>query len=159
MAPVLAQLVQISIRLCDQWADQPILPVIHDMSKETNKSAMFPFLPLSSQFEPTNVYQWAQLANQIEVCLVADPLLESKHPGCYHLMRELFWMAFVAAHPEFPRGKWSHWNSMIAMEGEFMSRWMLKGGYGGLSDTPPHLVIWEQFRSIISDAVLIPSAQ
>ncbi|KAI9569760.1 hypothetical protein HD554DRAFT_2168935 [Boletus coccyginus] len=154
--------VQISVRICDQWAEQPLLPVICDMSKEVNKSlnpVTFPFLPLSSLFEPTDAYQWVQLAKQIEECLVADPLLESKHPDRYRLTRELFWMAFIAAYPEFPQGKWTRWNSMIAMEGEFMSRWMLKGGYSGLSDTPPRLVIWEQFRSIVSDTTLIPSAQ
>ncbi|KAF8549098.1 hypothetical protein OG21DRAFT_1421908 [Imleria badia] len=120
---------------------------------------MFPFLPLSSQFEPTDACQWEQLAKQIEMCLVADPLFESEHPDHYHLARELFWMAFVAAHPEFPRGKWSRWNSIIAMEGGFMSCWMFGGAYSGLWDTPPRLVIWEQFTSIVSEAMLVPSAQ
>ncbi|KAG6369411.1 hypothetical protein JVT61DRAFT_14893 [Boletus reticuloceps] len=156
--------VQISVHLCDQWSGQPLLPVICDMSnlKEANKSsspAMFPFLPLPSQFEPTNAHQWEQLTNRIEERLVADPHLESEHLDYYRLTRELFWMAYIAAHPEFPRGQWSRWNSVIMMEGEFMSHWMLKGGYSGLLDTPPHLVIWEQFRGIVSNTMLIPSAQ
>lgn len=119
---------------------------------------MFPFLPLPSCFQPTDACQWHQLALEIERCLVADPLLDSKHPECYRLMRELFWMAFIAANPEFPQGMWPRWNALIPMEGDFISRWMLKGEDAELP-TPLHVVIWEQFQSIVSAALLIPSTQ
>lgn len=37
---------------------------------------------------------------------------------------EAFWMAFIAAYPDFPRGDWPSWNTQIAIEGPFMERWM-----------------------------------
>ncbi|KAG6370023.1 hypothetical protein JVT61DRAFT_12542 [Boletus reticuloceps] len=119
--------------------------------------AMFPFLPLPSTFKATDTYQWQQLTKQIEYCLVADPLLDSKHPECYCLMRELFWMAFVAANPDFPRGKWARWDAAIPMEGDFISRWMSEDPQR--PDVPLHVIIWEQFRNIISDELLIPCVQ
>ncbi|KAG6373001.1 hypothetical protein JVT61DRAFT_7049 [Boletus reticuloceps] len=136
--------VHVSIRLSDEWAT--VLPSVQDVSKEKLAAKK----PLTL---------WQQLTKQIEHCLVADPLLDSKHPECYRLMRELFWMAFIAAYPDFPRGKWLRWNALIPMEGDFISHWMLKDEDTELPDIPIHVVIWEQFRSIISDTLLIHCVQ
>ncbi|KAF8438189.1 hypothetical protein L210DRAFT_3545668 [Boletus edulis BED1] len=155
--------VHVSIRLSDEWAT--VLPSVQDVSKEklTAKKpltlAMFPFLPLPSFFDPTDTCQWQQLTKQIEHCLVVDPLLDSKNPECYRFMRELFWMAFIAAYPDFPRGKWLRWNALIPMEGDFISHWTLKDEDTELPDIPIHVIIWEQFQSIISDTLSIHCVQ
>ncbi|KAI5997604.1 hypothetical protein EDC04DRAFT_2909611 [Pisolithus marmoratus] len=161
--------VKVSIHLSDEWAG--LLPVVLDVSKDSLAAknpltpAMFPFLPLPSQFEPTDTCQWQQLVKQIEHCLLADPLLDSKNPECYRLMRELFWMAFVAAFPEFPHGDWPRWNGLITMEGDFISRWVLKDEDEEpnveLLDVPRavRLTIWEQFRSMVYDRLSIPSTR
>lgn len=135
------------------------LPATSYHANTDSRQAMFPFLPLPSLFEYTDTCQWQQLAEQIEHCLLADPFLNSNHPECYHFMLELFWMAFVAANPEFPRGKWPRWNALIPMEGEFISHWMLNSEDVEFIDVPLHFIIWEQFRSLISDTLLMPSTQ
>jgi len=67
-------------------------------------------------------------------------------------------MAFVAANPKFPFSNWRHWNALIAMEGDFVSHWILKAE-DELHNTPVPLIIWEQFRSLISDVLLVPSTE
>lgn len=37
---------------------------------------------------------------------------------------DLFWIAFVAAHPRFPRGSWPRWDERVPMAGSFMTKWM-----------------------------------
>lgn len=80
-------------------------------------------------------------------------------------MRELFWTAFISAFPESPSGNWPRWNTLIAMEGDFISRWFLSDEDEELDahllDTPLaiQLTIWEQFKSIVDDVLWIPSTQ
>jgi len=123
---------------------------------------MFPFLPLSQGFQPLNTYEWKQLVMNIEQHLLADPHLNNTHPECYFLMRQLFWMAFVAAFPSFPHGDWPNWNSQIPMEGNFISRWVLKDSDDSDWDDFPDTcvairqLVWEQFSTTVEKVLLIP---
>ncbi|EGO04520.1 hypothetical protein SERLA73DRAFT_148992 [Serpula lacrymans var. lacrymans S7.3] len=40
--------------------------------------------------------------------------------------REVFWMAYIAAYPEFPNGRWTIWSLKISPEGSFLEGWMTK---------------------------------
>jgi len=40
------------------------------------------------------------------------------------LVREFFWMSFVAAFPLFPFGNWPNWDPRISLQGSFISYWM-----------------------------------
>lgn len=37
---------------------------------------------------------------------------------------DAFWMAFIAAYPMFPHGKWYSWNPTIPLGGQFVEEWM-----------------------------------
>lgn len=121
---------------------------------------MFPFLPLPSNFEPSDACQWLRLARQIEYCLLVDICLNNKYLQCYRLMQDLFWMAFVASYPTFPHGDWPLWNTQIPMEGEFILSWVLRDK----DDKVPEAfltqqTIWEQFKAIVEQVLLIPTTQ
>lgn len=36
----------------------------------------------------------------------------------------MFWLAFIANYPAFPKGKWCMWNSRIVPVGEFVEAWL-----------------------------------
>jgi hypothetical protein len=40
---------------------------------------------------------------------------------------EVFWYAFIATNPDFPGGKWSFWDSIISLEGQFIEEWVGSG--------------------------------
>ncbi|KIK73489.1 hypothetical protein PAXRUDRAFT_178306 [Paxillus rubicundulus Ve08.2h10] len=85
---------------------------------------MFPFFPLPPRFSFLNGHAWASLVNKIQTCLVMDINMDETWPECYTVLRDIFWMAFVATYPSFPHGEWPKWNLMISMERDFMSYWM-----------------------------------
>ncbi|KAI6147786.1 hypothetical protein BKA82DRAFT_506334 [Pisolithus tinctorius] len=125
---------------------------------------MFPFFPLSPQFHPLDGRAWASLANEIQFFLVQDISIEQTQPDCYEVLRDIFWMAFVAAYPSFPHGEWPQWNPMISMEGEFMSYWMnidndaRKRGDSHMQDEVREFV-WEEMKDITEKSLnmhLIP---
>ena len=65
---------------------------------------------------------WAKLAGELE-CWLVGTVRTVQAPewiwGC-----NAFWMAFIAAHPNFPRGHWPDWNPKISLEGRFIESWM-----------------------------------
>lgn len=54
----------------------------------------------------------------------------------WHWGRELFWLSFVAAFPEFPCGNnWPPWNTRVPLEGAFIESWVVARCGGGTSET------------------------
>lgn len=37
---------------------------------------------------------------------------------------DLFWIAFIAAYPEFPNGSWPFWDTRIPCKGTFLTTWL-----------------------------------
>lgn len=117
--------------------------------------AVFPFLPLPSNFEPSDISHWQRLTKAIETCLVASTGLENKRPEAYHVMRDLFWMAFVASFPTFPAGDWPVWDARIPMQGGFISSWVRREDE--VAGTPfVQQAIWGQFKTIVEHMLSIP---
>ena len=108
---------------------------------------MFPFLPLPSSFESTNISHWQQLTRMIKSCLVASTTFKNRYPEAYCVMWDLFWMAFVASFPTFPGGDWPLWDAQISMEGGFILSWVSKEGVEGIAF--PQQAIWVQFKHIL----------
>ncbi|KAF8134296.1 hypothetical protein EV363DRAFT_1448026 [Boletus edulis] len=102
--------VQISVQTPGKWAG--LLPVVRPSpqdgisTKELLLPSMFPFLPLHNDFDPSDVNEWKCLATTIHEYLLENRYLRTDFQGCYLFVRELFWMAFVAAYPTFPHGVW-----------------------------------------------------
>ncbi|KAN0094303.1 hypothetical protein V8E55_002590 [Tylopilus felleus] len=151
--------VEISVRLADEWTG--FLPVVHvapnheSTHAEILDPAVFPFLPLPSNFEPSDISHWQRLTKAIETCLVASTGLENKRPEAYHVMRDLFWMAFVASFPTFPAGDWPVWDARIPMQGGFISSWVRREDE--VAGTPfVQQAIWGQFKTIVEHMLSIP---
>ncbi|KAH9949289.1 hypothetical protein B0H21DRAFT_707190 [Amylocystis lapponica] len=78
--------------------------------------------PLPSTFDPSERSSWIALAPEIERWLLTE-VINVRSPD-WLWGRNVFWMAFIAAYPDFPRGEWPVWNTKIAMEGPFIENWM-----------------------------------
>ena len=115
---------------------------------------MFPFLPLPSNFESTDVSHWQRLTKTIERCLVASTTFENRYPEAYRVMRDLFWMAFVAAFPTFPEGDWPLWDARISMEGGFISNWVCKEEVTRMPFVQQ--AIWDKFKITVENTLSIP---
>ncbi|KAH7903805.1 hypothetical protein BJ138DRAFT_77005, partial [Hygrophoropsis aurantiaca] len=100
-------------------------------------------------FRPLFSASWAVLAEEIQLWLT-DGAIDS-HSEDWLWGREFFWMAYIAAYPEFPRGSWPLWSSKIAMEGDFLSHWMELSG-GSLPQEGSVIsireTIWDEFRQL-----------
>lgn len=81
-----------------------------------------PFLPLPRAFDWTDSQQWATLSNEIE-CWLINEVQDSSLPQ-WTWGRDAFWLAFIAAHPSFPGGRWSAWDPRIPLEGTFITEWL-----------------------------------
>ncbi|KAH7931054.1 hypothetical protein BV22DRAFT_985002, partial [Leucogyrophana mollusca] len=88
---------------------------------EPHGDVLIPFLPLPHTFNHSDQNHWTVLAHNIQDWLVTMAHLESQQ---WTWGRDAFWLAFVAANPEFPNGKWAEWDPRIPLEGEFIERWM-----------------------------------
>lgn len=40
---------------------------------------------------------------------------------------DIFWMAYVAAFPRFPSGRWELWDTRIKYGGKFLEGWLASG--------------------------------
>ncbi|KAG2126138.1 hypothetical protein BD769DRAFT_1321691, partial [Suillus cothurnatus] len=78
------------------------------------------FLPLPSNFNPTDSCHWSRLLGQIQRWLVNIPS-DSQH---WSWGRDAFWFAFVAAYPDFPSGNWLTWDARIPLQGRFIEQWL-----------------------------------
>ena len=81
-----------------------------------------PFLPLPHAFDWTDSQQWAMLSNEIK-CWLINEVQDSSLPQ-WTWGRDAFWLAFIAAHPSFPGGRWSAWDLRILLEGTFITEWL-----------------------------------
>ncbi|KAH7905870.1 hypothetical protein BJ138DRAFT_1163910 [Hygrophoropsis aurantiaca] len=154
----------VSIQLGDEWKDN-FQPVVVSKPMSTNNmlsnslpAEMFPFLPLPSQFDIHNDIEWESLAKEIEYHLLQEPTLDVVHPGCYALMREFFWMAFVSAFTSFPYGQWPFWDARIPLDGEFISGWMADLDERGSAHTPATVreSTWNLLKGAVEELLLIP---
>ncbi|KAG8212836.1 hypothetical protein J3R82DRAFT_11137 [Butyriboletus roseoflavus] len=91
-------------RFCDPPYEQPIT-----------------FLPLPVTFDYQSSCNWEMLCKDIEAWLVTIPYSTPLRSWG----RDAFWLAFIAAYPEFPHGKWPRWNSNIPLEGSFIEEWTM----------------------------------
>jgi hypothetical protein len=62
---------------------------------------------------------------------------------------EAFWLAYMAAFPEFPNGIWPNWNPVIDVDGDCIQDWFRcfsqgEGATRGLYE------VWEDFQSTIA---------
>ncbi|KAG1794432.1 uncharacterized protein HD556DRAFT_1197637, partial [Suillus plorans] len=78
------------------------------------------FLPLPSDFNPTDSCHWSRLLEQIQRWLVNIPS-DSQH---WTWGRDAFWYAFVATYPDFPSGSWLTWDARIPLQGRFIEQWL-----------------------------------
>ena len=117
--------------------------------------AVFPFLPLPSNFEPSDISHWQQLTKVIKTCLVASTGLENKCLEAYRVMHDLFWVAFVTSFPTFLAGDWPVWDARIPMQGGFISSWVHREDEvaGTLF---VQQAIWRQFKTIVEHILSIP---
>ncbi|KAJ8591246.1 hypothetical protein M405DRAFT_765179 [Rhizopogon salebrosus TDB-379] len=107
---------------------------------------VLPFLPLPSTFNPLCGDSWAALAEQLE-CWLVNTIRDVQAPewtwGC-----DAFWMAFIAAHPDFPRGSWPNWNPQITLEGKFIESWTVDS-LTASTDAPFNQSILHEIRTCI----------
>lgn len=111
------------------------------------------FLPLPPTFDYTRSDSWADLALQIQdwlINIVADTRAQQWIWG-----REIFWIAFMAAYPNFPQGPWLKWDSKISMDGSFIQGWMDKLGSNPESDGTDDEdalmeELWQEFYRVVS---------
>ncbi|KAG2153501.1 uncharacterized protein EDB93DRAFT_1082409, partial [Suillus bovinus] len=114
-----------SVDLC---STHPNSPQAND-NLSFQEDSIIPFLPLQATFNYVNQMEWATLSKAIEKWLVTKVDIRSRlwTWGC-----DAFWLAFITAHPQFPRGKWRMWDPHIPVEGAFIKEWL-----GRSSDIDP----------------------
>lgn len=114
------------------------------------------FLPLPPTFNYAATNEWADVAQKIQDWLVLSDAEDTAHLRAWGT--ELFWVAFVAANPTFPRGAWPKWDERVPLEGAFIAKWMVGGVaacFGPVEGDLPsadylHLSLWRLFSSIVS---------
>lgn len=66
--------------------------------------------------------------------------------------QDAYWIAFVAAYPDFPHGDWPMWDYKVALDGPFIKGWMEQkedGPYGWLGQLC-HDELLVRFREHVS---------
>ncbi|EGN98870.1 hypothetical protein SERLA73DRAFT_152660 [Serpula lacrymans var. lacrymans S7.3] len=91
-------------------------------SNRDNINRPIPFLPLQLSFDPGSSQCWINLVAGVQTWLLVDVVYRCCHAWIWG--QEAFWMAFVAAYPDFPAGDWSGWSSKILLEDLFLNSWM-----------------------------------
>ncbi|KAI0757875.1 hypothetical protein BC629DRAFT_1444315 [Irpex lacteus] len=83
-----------------------------------------PFLPLIfKKFKYKLKGPWLNLSLRIQQWL--EKLVHEDKHGLKQWGTDLFWIAFIAAHPEFPNGPWPEWNGYaVTYESLFLTEWM-----------------------------------
>ncbi|KIJ13254.1 hypothetical protein PAXINDRAFT_181327 [Paxillus involutus ATCC 200175] len=79
-----------------------------------------PFLPLPSHFDASDIKHWAGLCSDIQRWLLSVPEQSQQWSwGC-----DIFWLAFIAANPNFPNGGWPIWSPRIILKGPIIESWL-----------------------------------
>ncbi|KAG2132740.1 uncharacterized protein EDB93DRAFT_1309333 [Suillus bovinus] len=89
--------------------------LVSNFESQSVPQLMIPFLPLPPSFNPLSEASWWKLG-----WLTPFGTLE-RLSGLGAVTA--FWMAFIAANPDFPRGPWPNWNPKISLEGKFIESW------------------------------------
>lgn len=93
---------------------------------------------------------WAALSKDIERWLVDD--VKSTSVPQWAWGRDAFWLAYIAAHPMFPNGRWSPWDSRIPLEGQFIEEWLKDDGESSSADETPSN---EAYEAAIAERTLL----
>ncbi|KAG2098945.1 uncharacterized protein F5147DRAFT_548334, partial [Suillus discolor] len=105
-----------SILHCSGDLDNSTSAMSYDDDKPT-----ISFLPLPLSFDYINPADWQTVYRQIQEWLTTEVDTES---SLWTWGRDAFWLAFVAAYPSFPMGKWPMWDPRIPLEGSFIEHWL-----------------------------------
>ncbi|KAH7903988.1 hypothetical protein BJ138DRAFT_1187413 [Hygrophoropsis aurantiaca] len=89
--------------------------------EDCHQDVLIPFLPLSRNFDRSNPADWSILANSIQDWLLH---IESTTSQYWSWGRDAFWLAFIAANPGFPNGRWALWDARVPLEGQFIEQWL-----------------------------------
>ncbi|KAH7919399.1 hypothetical protein BV22DRAFT_863188 [Leucogyrophana mollusca] len=150
---------QISISIPDEFSEYvvpvlggiPIADLADPLGDIPPPQVTLPFLPLPLSFHPSHSLSWATLAKDIEFWLIHS-IIDTQTDD-WRWNREFFWMSYIAAYPQFPRGNWPIWDAKIAMEGDFLSHWTEISG-GNLpregSIMSIREIIWDEFQQLAS---------
>ncbi|PSS37805.1 hypothetical protein PHLCEN_2v273 [Hermanssonia centrifuga] len=113
-------------------------PLIKEDSDEIgSNSSCITFLPLPSSFDYNKQSSWAALASEIQGWLLA--LAVSPKSPERSWATDCFWMAYLAAFPDFPRGQWTLWDPRINICETFAERWtMTPTGNFAIRDSVEH---------------------
>ncbi|KIM60205.1 hypothetical protein SCLCIDRAFT_124746 [Scleroderma citrinum Foug A] len=107
------------------------------------------FLPLLDTFNPNTTQDWWQLAQCIQDWLINIPHDSQQWTwGC-----DVFWLAFVGAHPMFPLGRWSFWDMRIPLEGPYIEDLVQSSVTGGRTNQDKTTLLeqtWLEFCSHVS---------
>ncbi|KAF8444476.1 hypothetical protein L210DRAFT_3308800, partial [Boletus edulis BED1] len=91
------------------------------------------FFPLRRSFDHQNEQHWRHLLNEIQCMLPESAKKVDKNHS--NLMKDFFWMVFVATFPSFPGGEWDAWDALISMDGTFITTWLGEPGLQYLRDS------------------------
>ncbi|KAG1748678.1 hypothetical protein EDB19DRAFT_1630126 [Suillus lakei] len=105
------------------------------------------FLPLPPSFDFVNRADWETVAQRIQEWVTTEVDTES---SLWTWGRDAFWLAFVAAYPSIPMGKWPMWDPRIPLEGSFIEEWLQRSNdYGADEEVPTQddvvSDIWNEF--------------
>jgi hypothetical protein len=95
-------------------------------------------------FDYRETWSWAALNEDIESWLIS---MERGHLWAWGL--EVFWITFVAAYPNFPRGIWPEISSAVPVEGPFITSWLASRGQDNRDEASLLEDMWVQFRRIV----------
>lgn len=90
-----------------------------------------PFLPLPSSFCSSRRRDWVDLYMHIAEWMVR--CIRDRNSKAWEWAQDAYWIAFVAAYPNFPHGEWPMWDYKVALGGAFIKGWMEQkeeGPYG-----------------------------
>ncbi|KAI0795996.1 hypothetical protein C8Q75DRAFT_730148 [Abortiporus biennis] len=121
------------------------------------------FLPLPSSFQISSRDSWLYLVSDISNWL--NTVIDNTTAPEWKWGLEAYWMAFIAAYPKYPEGRWDCWDARIGPESKFVDEWANSEDYpdhGAAAfcpeeDNKPCLVcvsvrvkIWIKFKQFMS---------
>lgn len=109
------------------------------------------YLPLPASFDFTDAVSWSEAAQAIQDWATTCRHTEHTNPPLWTISVNLFWLAFVAAYPQFPRAPWPRWDPRMPLSGLFIERWLFAGCYTAVP--APGILryrIWTTFTSIVN---------
>ncbi|KAI0345232.1 hypothetical protein BDW22DRAFT_1354140 [Trametopsis cervina] len=85
------------------------------------------FMPLPKEFNHQSSNSWQAMAAEIQSWL-NDEVRDTTHLQ-WQWGLELFWIAYVAAFPDFPSGTaWHDWELALPIDGAFINNWIQSHG-------------------------------